>query len=115
MAKLRLFASLREIAGTARVDIPGATVGDVIDSANEKFGPDFESVVETSRVWLNGEEAALDDSVIESDEVVLLPPVSGGSQPATLALVDLLVYLPLSVLIVGVFANTQSQDRKSVV
>ncbi|MCZ6504397.1 MAG: MoaD/ThiS family protein [Actinobacteria bacterium] len=110
MAKLRLFASLREIAGTARVDIPAATVGDVIDRANEKFGPDFESVVETSRVWLNGEEAALEDSVIESDEVVLLPPVSGGSQPATLALVDLLVYLPLSVLIVGVFANTQSQE-----
>ncbi len=38
----------------------GATVGGVIDTANEKFGPDFERVVETSRVWVNGEEAALE-------------------------------------------------------
>lgn len=110
MAKLRLFANLREIAGTARIDIPGATVGSVIDTANEKFGPDFERVVETSRVWVNGEEAALEDTVAESDEVVLLPPVSGGSQPVTLAVGDLLRYLPIGVLIVAVLANTRSQE-----
>ncbi|MFV1961661.1 MAG: MoaD/ThiS family protein [Acidimicrobiia bacterium] len=109
MAKLRLFASLREIAGTARIDIPAATVGGVIDTANEKFGPDFERGVETSRVWVNGEEATLEDSVVDSDEVVLLPPVSGGSQPATLAAVDLVGFLPVVVLVVAVLANTQSQ------
>jgi molybdopterin synthase catalytic subunit/molybdopterin synthase sulfur carrier subunit len=110
MAMLRLFASLREIAGTARVDITATTVGGVIDTANEKFGPDFERGVETSRVWVNGEEASLADSVGESDEVVLLPPVSGGSQPATLAAVDLLGFLPIVVLVVAVLANTQSQE-----
>lgn len=110
MAKLRLFASLREIAGTARIDIPAATVGGVIDTANEKFGADFEKGVETSRVWVNGEEATLQDPVTESDEVVLLPPVSGGSQPATLSAVDLVGLLPIVVLIIAVLANTQSPE-----
>ena len=110
MAKLRLFANLREIAGTARVDIPADTVGDVISAANEKFGPDFERGVETSRVWVNGEEAHAADGVVDSDEVVLLPPVSGGGQPATIAPADLLGFLPIVIVIVAVLANTQSQE-----
>ena len=41
MAKLRLFANLRELAGTSRLDVPSETVGGVIEAASEKFGPDF--------------------------------------------------------------------------
>ncbi len=110
MAQLRLFANLREIAGTARIDIPADTVGDLIKTANGKFGPDFERGVESSRVWLNGEEASEADQVVASDEVVLLPPVSGGTQPATLAPSDLLGFLPVAVLLLAVFANTQGQE-----
>jgi molybdopterin synthase sulfur carrier subunit len=80
MAKLRLFANLREIAGTSRLDVPSETVGGVIEAASEKFGPDFQRGVETARVWVNGESADMDDEVGEGDEVVLLPPVSGGDQ-----------------------------------
>jgi molybdopterin converting factor small subunit len=109
MAKLRLFANLREIAGTARVDVPAATVGEVIDAANMKFGPAFEQGVQTSRIWVNGQEAALADSVGEADEVVILPPVSGGSQPATFAPTDLAAFLPLVVAAVAVVANLQGQ------
>lgn len=110
MAQLRLFANLREIAGTARIDIPADTVGDLITAANGKFGADFEKGVETSRVWLNGEEASPADAVTPSDEVVLLPPVSGGAQPATLVPSDLLGFLAVGVLLVAVFANTQGQE-----
>lgn len=109
MAKLRLFANLREIAGTTRIEIPADTVGGVIDAANEKFGPDFERAVETSRVWVNGEEAGAADLVAAGDEVVLLPPVSGGSQPASLAPADLIGFLPLVVVVVAVLANLQNQ------
>ena len=35
MAKVRLFANLREIAGTARLEIDGGTVREIIDGANE--------------------------------------------------------------------------------
>jgi len=109
MAQLRLFAGLREIAGTARVDVPASTVGDVIETASVKFGSDFRRGVESSRVWLNGEEAVLTDSVSETDEVVLLPPVSGGSQTATVALSDLAGFLPLVAAVVAILANLQGQ------
>ncbi len=111
MAKLRLFANLRELAGTSRLDVPSETVGGVIEAASEKFGPDFRRGVETSRVWVNGEAASMDDSVTEHDEVVLIPPVSGGDQPATtFSALDLMAFLPAAVAIVAILANTQGQE-----
>ena len=110
MAKLRLFANLREIAGIARMEVDAPTVGGVIDVANEQFGADFKRGVATSRVWVNGEEASLSDEVGESDEVVLLPPVSGGSQPTTIIPTDLIAFLPLVVVVVAVLANLASQE-----
>jgi molybdopterin converting factor small subunit len=73
MPKLRLFANLREIAGTSHLDVPAETVGEAIDAVNEKFGPAFERGVKVSRVWVNGKEAELSDLVGDSDEVVILP------------------------------------------
>jgi molybdopterin converting factor small subunit len=35
-------------------------------------------VLETCRVWVNGDEATPDQTVGDSDEVAVLPPVSGG-------------------------------------
>lgn len=109
MATVRLFANLREIAGTSRVDIPAETVGDLLVAANEKFGSDFARGLEVARVWVNGESAGPEARVRESDEVVLLPPVSGGGQPATLAPADLLGFAPLVIALVAVFANIQGQ------
>lgn len=109
MAKLRLFANLREIAGTSRLDVPAETVGEAIDIVNEKFGPEFAKGVETARIWVNGQEAARDSALGEFDELVLLPPVSGGSQPATFAPTDLVGFLPVAVAVLAVLANTQGQ------
>jgi hypothetical protein len=53
----------------------------------------------------------MEDRVTEGDEVVLLPPVSGGDQPAvSLAAVDLKGFLPAALAVVAVLANTQSQE-----
>lgn len=109
MAKLRLFANLRELAGVSRVEVPGSTVGEVIGEAKQRFGPDFEKGLATCRIWVNGEEADLASTVSESDEVVVLPPVSGGSQPTTLAVSDLFGALAIVVALLAVLANTQSQ------
>lgn len=81
MATVRLFAGLREVAGTSRLDLDGDTVGEVVDAAIARFGPDFAALVPTARVWRNGEEAEASDPVASEDEVALLPPVSGGSLP----------------------------------
>jgi sulfur-carrier protein len=78
MARLRLFAAVREAAGTSSVVVAGATVGEVIAAASDRFGPGFADHVAVCRVWVNGEPAEPDDPVDDRDEVALLPPVSGG-------------------------------------
>lgn len=79
MATLRLFASVRVAAGTGRAELEGNTVGDVVDAAVERYGPDFAALVQHCRIWLNGEPAERHDTVEPADEVAILPPVSGGS------------------------------------
>jgi len=81
MATLRLFAAAREAAGTGRDTIPGGTVGEVLDQARSRYGESFEAVLDTAKVWCNGEPAERGDVVTDSDEVAVLPPVSGGSGP----------------------------------
>jgi molybdopterin converting factor small subunit len=81
MAVLRLFAAAREAAGTGRDEVPGATVGEILDAAVGRYGTHFADVLSTCRVWLNGEPADRGDAVRPSDEVAVLPPVSGGCAP----------------------------------
>ena len=78
MATLRLFAAAREAAGTGRDDVEGATVAAVLDAAVARYGPSFADVLATCRVWVNGEPASREDVVRPTDEVAVLPPVSGG-------------------------------------
>jgi molybdopterin synthase sulfur carrier subunit len=107
---VRLFANLRELAGHSRLELPGSTVGEVIDEAKERFGPDFERGMSVSRIWLNGEETEMSSPVTEGDQLVVLPPVSGGSQPTTMALSDVLGAMALVVAVLAVLANTQEQE-----
>ena len=78
MATLRLFASVRETAGTGRDTIDGSTVGAVLDAAVDRYGDDFAALLATSKVWVNGEPADRDALVEPTDEIAVLPPVSGG-------------------------------------
>jgi molybdopterin synthase sulfur carrier subunit len=78
MATLRLFAAAREAAGTGRDVVPGLTIGDVLDQARARYGEGFAAVLDTAKVWCNGEPAERDQAVGDTDEVAVLPPVSGG-------------------------------------
>jgi molybdopterin synthase sulfur carrier subunit len=78
MAVLRLFAAAREAAGRASDTFGGATVGEVLAEATKRYGPGFEAVLASSRVWLNGEPAPTEAAVGAADEVAVIPPVSGG-------------------------------------
>lgn len=78
MAVLRLFAAARVAAGTARDTLSGATVGDVLDAAVARYGPDFTEVLGTCAVWVNGVPAGRGAAVGADDEIGVLPPVSGG-------------------------------------
>ncbi|MBP1633064.1 MAG: hypothetical protein H6Q11_1352, partial [Acidobacteria bacterium] len=79
MARLRLFALLREIAGTGSVEIPGETVEEVVANATARFGPGFADALRTAQTWLNGERAGPATLVRDDDEIALIPPVSGGT------------------------------------
>jgi molybdopterin synthase sulfur carrier subunit len=78
MPILRLFGPARERAGTARVDLPGRDVAEVLAAAEQRFGAPFAEVVAASRVWVNGESADVGSALGPDDEVAVLPPVSGG-------------------------------------
>ena len=79
MPTIRLFAGARETAGTDRDTLDGDTVRAVLDAAVARYGDDFGALLGSCKVWVNGEPAGPDDAVAATDEVAVLPPVSGGS------------------------------------
>src|SRR5947209_1912319 len=77
--KVRLFAALRERAGTEEIelDLPdGALVGDAL----ERMRPLTDGVRVVMAV--NQEYAQADDELSPGDELALIPPVSGGAVDA---------------------------------
>ena len=82
MATLRLFANLRESAGTDSATFDASTVADLLSQASDRFGPQFSSGITAARVWVNGAQAEEGTPIGESDEVALIPPVSGGAVSA---------------------------------
>jgi molybdopterin converting factor small subunit len=79
MAKLRLFARFREIAGTDTLEVPEGTVGEILDAAGAEYGPAFSNALKVAGVWVNGKPVDRDAAVGPDDEMALIPPVSGGA------------------------------------
>ena len=80
MVKVRLFAALRELAGSTQVEAEGRTAGEVADALAERFGDRFSQIAAVGSLVVNGERAERSTPVAAGDEVALLPPVSGGRQ-----------------------------------
>ena len=108
MARLRLFANLRETAGTGQAEFDGETVADVLRAARTAFGEEFAHQLTIAKVWVNGDPAELDEPVDRNDEIALIPPVSGGAVPANVSQNSgaLLVLALLAALIVSNLVNT---------
>jgi MoaE-MoaD fusion protein len=78
---VRLFASIREALGTnsLAVDVPAnASVQSLLDQLKATY-PQFATFPE-AMVSVNYEYVSKDHPLRESDEVALIPPVSGGSE-----------------------------------
>ena len=77
---VRLFARLRDIAGTAELsrDIaPGATIQTVWRQLAEEY-PELGQYERSISSAVNADYARMDHVLREDDEVAFLPPVSGG-------------------------------------
>lgn len=77
--RVRLFAALREMAGTSHLEVDAADVGSLLDQLAEKLGPNFERIMRAGTVVVDGETVGRDRALKPEDEAALLPPVSGGS------------------------------------
>ena len=77
---VRLFARLRDLAGTGELvrDIPpSATVQTVWTSLVDEM-PSLRDYERTMSVAVNADYARMSAAVHDGDEVAFLPPVSGG-------------------------------------
>lgn len=78
MTRILLLGPARTAAGVRHDDFPGDTVAAVLAAAVARYGESFREVLDTSQVWLNAEPVSPETAVGPHDEVVVLPPVSGG-------------------------------------
>lgn len=78
--EVRLFAGLRDAAGTARLDTDAADLGALLADLRQRFGEPFVTRLAASTVVIDGEPTDHDADVplAEVEEIALLPPFSGG-------------------------------------
>jgi molybdopterin synthase sulfur carrier subunit len=76
--KVRLFAALRDLAGSSEVEADAATVGELVEALAERFGDRFGAIARAGSVVVDGERAGPRTVLHGGAEVALLPPVSGG-------------------------------------
>ncbi|HEX2171932.1 MAG TPA: molybdopterin converting factor subunit 1 [Dehalococcoidia bacterium] len=81
---VRLFAAYREMIGQSRIDldVPEATTaGAVLDILTDRY-PGLRAPAEATKFAVNQEYVGPATPLHSGDEVVLLPPVSGGAGAA---------------------------------
>lgn len=79
MVSVLLFAQARAAAGVSKADVEADTVAEAIETLIAQHGGEpLAAVVAGSRIWCNGQPTRPEDSVSASDELAVIPPVSGG-------------------------------------
>jgi diacylglycerol kinase family enzyme/molybdopterin converting factor small subunit len=81
VARVRLFAALRDLAGEREIDVEGATVEEIVGALTEKFGDRFGAIARSGSAVVDGERVEWTHRLNGTEEVALLPPVSGGELP----------------------------------
>lgn len=79
--RVRLFAALREAAGTSETAAAAGSLQAVLDELARTHGPEFARVTRIATAVLEGERLADPlHPIPDGAELALLPPVSGGGQ-----------------------------------
>lgn len=79
--RVRLFAALRDAAGTAETTVEAERLPTLLDLLRARYGEPFTSRLSHASVLVAGEPVPrhADVPLAGGDEVVLLPPFSGGA------------------------------------
>ena len=125
LVNVRLFAMLRERAGTESLTVEvadGATVRDAVEAVSGQH--DLADLIDRMPVVMavNREYVPPDQSLAEGDELALIPPVSGGGhlrrihaavsgEPLSLERVSALVGRPAAGAIVSFQGTTRDVER----
>lgn len=82
--RVRMFASLREAAGTGDAELPPGALPSLLAALRERHGRGFADVLASCTVLVDGQVVTRDACVDVADgaELALLPPVSGGARQA---------------------------------
>lgn len=78
---VKLFASLREAAGTGELQLAlasGARIANAIEQIRDQY-PALTQRLAATRYALNREYAQADCELHQGDQLALIPPVAGGS------------------------------------
>lgn len=81
MTRVRLFAALRDAAGSAEVEVDATTVADVLEELADRFGEVMERRLSAAMVVVDGDTVPRHDTTRDlsrADEVVVMPPFAGG-------------------------------------
>ena len=78
VAKLILLGPAHDSAGRREDEFDGATLDDVLKESILRYGDGFGALLATCQVWVNGEQVARTTPLHPHDEIMVLPPVSGG-------------------------------------
>jgi sulfur-carrier protein len=76
--RIRLFAALRDIAGTSELEFDAPDVATLREELAAKFGDEFGRILAAGAVIVDEEKATDDRPLQPGNDVALLPPVSGG-------------------------------------
>ena len=76
MVTVRLFAAVRDAAGSAVLEIPAGSLGAGLAALN--LGERFMQILAMCTLLSDGRQLALDDHVVDGAAVDVLPPFAGG-------------------------------------
>lgn len=84
--KVRMYATVRELAGTSELEVEADTLGELMRVLSLRFGSKFSKLVEAGNaddgivILVNGQNVTFRPDMMlgHGDEVCIFPPVSGG-------------------------------------
>ena len=75
---IRYWAAARAAAGLAEEPWSGSTLGEVLDSAADRHGPELARVLSVASFLVDGTRTGAESALADGSTIEVLPPFAGG-------------------------------------